>query len=265
MNVPHMEHSPCADSVLMTPQGRKKVAWQPNPLALLLAQVFFMIPVLFAMDRMTPLVFLAAGLINLFGIAGLSLRRFIKLVLPLSTLSFGLFFMNLLFPAEGINGLERAIAVFLRSFALISLSSGYILSVSPYDIIRALMQNWGLNYRLGFSLFAGWNTIPLLKRDIELAQKAQEIRSASAVRAKKGGISRLTRLPVTILSGAILHGERLSLSMAGRGLEETGERTFFHRVPWTGKDSLYVAGIGLAALLVWLALIRLGIFVFELG
>lgn len=264
MSDPRVTHSPCADSMQKPEQG-KKPAWQPNPLALLLAQLSLMVPVLFAMDRITPLVFLAAGLINLFGVAGLSFRRFIKLILPLSTLSFGLFFMNLLFPAEGINGLDRAIAVFLRSFTLICLSSGYILSVSPYDIIRALMQNWGLDYRLGFSLFAGWNTIPLLKRDIEIAQKAQEIRYAGTVRPRYSWRAKLTRLPVTILSGAILHGERLSLSMAGRGLEETRERTFFHGVPWTGNDSFYIAITGLASLLVWLTLIRSGIFVFELG
>ena len=235
--------------------------WKPNPLALLLAQLFLMLPVLFAMDKVTPLLFLVLGATNLFVVVGLSPRRFIKLVLPLSTLSFGLFFMNLLFPAEGVNGLDRAISVFLRSFSLISLSSGYILSVSPYDIIRALMQNWHLNYRFGFSLFAGWNTIPLLKRDIEIAQKAQEIRGAGQ---KKRRFS-LTKLPITILSGAILHGERLSLSMAGRGLEEARERTFIHAIPWTRKDSLYCIGMGITALLLWRVLIWQGIFVFELG
>lgn len=239
-----------------------KNKWKPNPLALLLAQVFLMIPVLFAMDKTTPLCFLTLGLINLFLVGGLNLYRFIRLVLPLSTLSFGLFFMNLLFPAAGINGLDRAISVFLRSFTLICLSSGYILSASPYDIIRALMQNWELNYRLGFSLFAGWNTIPLLKRDIAIAQTAQEIRLAGLGKKRKRSIS---RLPITILSGAILHGERLSLSMAGRGLDEAQNRTFIHQIAWTELDTVYHVGAGLAALMVWLVLIRQGVFIFELG
>lgn len=246
-----------------------KQPWKPNPLALLIAQLFLMLPVLFAIDRVTPLIYLGLGAINLFFVARLSLRRFINLVLPLSTLSFGLFFMNLLFPAEGVNGLERAVSVFLRSFTLISLSSGYILSVNPYDIIRALMQNWHMNYRFGFSLFAGWNTIPLLKRDIEIAQRAQEIRSAGRGGSRRRGKNKpsrsITRLPITILSGAILHGERLSLSMAGRGLEEARDRTFIHRIPWTKGDSLYCTITGIAALLLWLLLIRGGIFVFELG
>lgn len=253
--------------------------WKPNPLALLLAQLFLMLPVLFAMDKLTPFLYLALGAVNLFAVAELSPRRFSNLVLPLSTLSFGLFFMNLFFPAEGVNGLNRAISVFLRSFTLISLSSGYILAVSPYDIIRALMQNWHLNYRLGFSLFAGWNTIPLLKRDIEIAQMAQHIRSAglrgtgirgtSLGRGNKTGSRRhrapIIRLPVTILSGAILHGERISLSMAGRGLEEARERTFIRRIYWTRQDSLYCVVMGLAAFLLWWALIHLGSFIFELG
>jgi len=245
--------------------------WKPNPLALLLADLFLMVPVLFAMGKLTPLCSLALGIINLFTVARLELWPFIRLSLPLSTLSFGLFFMNLLFPAEGVNGLDRAIAVFLRSFALICLSSGYILSVNPYDIIRALMQNWHLNYRFGFSLFAGWNIIPLLKRDIEIAQKAQEIRLAGSrannTKRSRTIVSRLslTRLPITILSGAILHGERLSLSMAGRGLEEAQERTFIHRINWSWRDTLYDFAIGLAAGILWFALVTGGLFVFELG
>lgn len=247
--------------------------WKPNPLALLISQLSLMLPVLFALDRVTPLIYLGLGALNLFIIARLSPRRFIKLVLPLSILSFGLFFMNLLFPAEGINGLERAVSVFLRSFTLISLSSGYILSAHPYDIIRALMQNWHMNYRFGFALFAGWNTIPLLRRDIEIAQKAQEIRSAGIgatgrrgrAKSLRSGKTSITRLPVTILSGAILHGERLSLSMAGRGLEEAQNRTFIHSIAWTKTDTLYCIVTGTTALLLWLALIRGGVFVFELG
>ncbi|MFQ3547396.1 MAG: energy-coupling factor transporter transmembrane component T [Termitinemataceae bacterium] len=233
----------------------------PNPLSLLVVQLVLMVPVLFSFDKGTPLVFLCLGLVNLFWIARLDIRRFIRLVLPLSTLSFGLFFMNLLFPAEGINGLERGITIFLRSFTLICLSSGYILSISPYDLIRALMQNWHLSYRLGYSLFAGWNTIPLLRRDIELAQRAHEIRYAG-----RNGTSRsLTRLPITILSGAILHGERLSISMAGRGLDKAKNRSFLYRLPWTMLDTWYCILTALLVVMLWTLLILNGSFIFDLG
>lgn len=233
----------------------------PNPLALLLAQISLMIPVLLAIDPYTPLLFFVVGLANAVAVGKLRVGKFLKILLPLSSVSFSLFFMNLLFPAQGVNGLARGTAVFLRSFSLISLSTAYIAMVDPYDVIRALIQNWKLPYRIGYALFAGWNTIPLIRRDIELIQKAQDIRSAG----KKSKKIPPSRLPVTLLSGVILHGERLSLSMAARGLDTCEKRSFIVPVPWKRTDTVYVVLIVLTAAFLWIALIHFKVFTFELG
>jgi energy-coupling factor transport system permease protein len=233
----------------------------PNPLALLVAQVSLMVPVLLAIDPYTPLLFFAVGLVNAVVVGKLRLGKLLKILVPLSTVSLSLFFMNLLFPAQGINGLARGIAVFLRSFSLITLSTAYITMVSPYDVIRALMQNWNLPYRIGYALFAGWNTIPLIRRDIELIQKAQAIRKAGSVGRKIP----LSRLPITLLAGVILHGERLSLSMAARGLDTCGKRSFIVLVPWKRSDTVYDALMILVAAFLWITLIHFQVFTFELG
>lgn len=233
----------------------------PNALALLIAQVSLMVPVLLAIDPFTPIVFFAAGMMNAIAVGRIRMGKLLRILLPLSLVSCSLFFMNLLFPAKGINGLERGIAVFLRSFSLITLSTAYIVMVSPYDVIRALMQNWKLPYRIGYALFAGWNTIPLIRRDIELIQKAQDIRKAGS----SGRKIPLSRLPITLLAGVILHGERLSLSMAARGLDNCGERSFIVQIPWKKRDTAYGAAVILVTAILWITLIRLKLFAFELG
>jgi len=237
------------------------IPFVPNPLALLIAELSLMVPVLLAIDPYTPLVFFVMGLVNAVAVGKLRVIQFLKILVPLSTVSLSLFFMNLLFPAQGVNGLARGWAVFLRSFSLISLSTAYITMVSPYDVIRALMQNWRLPYRIGYALFAGWNTIPLIRRDIELIQKAQDIRSGG----QKSKKIPLSRLPVTLLSGIILHGERLSLSMAARGLDRCKKRSFVVLVPWKRSDTVYDILIILTAALWWILLIHFHVFTFELG
>ena len=166
----------------------------------------------------------------------------------------------MLFPQEGVNGLSRGISVFLRSLSLISLSVGYILVIDPYDLINTLMQQFGLPHRAGFALFAAWNAVPLLARDLRIIEKARAIRTGR----KRQGFKELSGTPVVLLSGAIRHGERVSLSMAARGIEAPGKRTFSRKSYWRKADTLLHCR-HLVSISVSSALVKYGHFVFELG
>ncbi len=233
-----------------------------NPLAILLVTVFLLIPVLLSLDPLTPAVFFLLGLINL-GVAGrrIRYRRFLRDTALLSTVGIGLFFLNLLFPAPGVDGLRRGSAVFLRSAALISLSVGYITLVDPYELTRALMQHLRLPPRIGFALFAGWNVIPLLQRDLRIIKKAQAIR----LTGKTGGSGAFLRAAVVLLAGAVRHGERVSLSMAARGIEGGGKRSFMRTTVWTWRDTLYCVAGFVLILLTTTGIITQGWFNLNLG
>jgi len=235
--------------------------YRRNPLAILLVTVFLLIPVLASFDPVTPVVFFILGMVNL-GIAGkINYITFLKTVFLLSTVGVGLFLLNFLFPAEGINGLHRGITVFLRSISLIGLSIGYIMIVNLYDLTRALMIHLHLPPRLGFALFAGWNVIPLLKRDIQIIKKAQEIRYIK----EKKDTKRFLRAAVVLLSGAVRHGERVSLSMASRGIEESQNRSFIRTTEWNIKDTMYcVLGFLVSGTAITVIVIS-GQFTFGLG
>lgn len=232
-----------------------------NPLAILLVTLFLLVPVLVAFDTTTPVVFFLLGMLNLAVAGRLNVRKYLLTVGVLSGVGVGLFLLNVLFPAKGVDGFQRGVAVFLRSTTLVSLSVGYILLVDPYDLIRSLMQNLKLPPRLGFALFAGWNVIPLLKRDLTLIRHTHAVRSGGVGKPFKGFLQGA----VTLLSGAVRHAERVSLSMAARGIDQASNRTFIKRIPWTWKDTVYCVswfGITLGALVL---LIRSGWFVFALS
>ncbi|MCX7786823.1 MAG: energy-coupling factor transporter transmembrane protein EcfT [Spirochaetes bacterium] len=232
-----------------------------NPLAILLVTLFLLIPVLLSFDPITPVVFFCLGIVNL-AIAGrVNIQKYLLTVGILSGVGVGLFLLNVLFPANGMNGFQRGVTVFLRSTTLVSLSVGYILLVDPYDLIRSLMQNLRLSPRIGFALFAGWNVIPLLKRDLEIIRHTHAVRFGGVGKPFKGFL----RGAVTLLSGAVRHGERVSLSMAARGIDEMNNRTFIKTIQWTWKDTIYCFmgfGVTVGA---FLLILQSGQFVFELG
>jgi len=232
-----------------------------NPLAALFVTVCLLAPVLLSTGYATPLAFLVLGLLNLRVLGDVKFRDYLKTLALLSLASVGLFALNVLAPAEGTNGPARGAAVFLRSVSLISLSVGFIFAVDPYELVRALMVRLGLPPRVGFALFAGWNTIPLLRRDLGIIEKAQALRYGT----RRRRIRDRTHTATALLAGAVRHGERVALSMAARGAEKAGPRTFLKDSPWTRRDTLYCAAGFLAAALTSALILALGLFDFDLG
>lgn len=232
-----------------------------NPLAALFVTVCLLAPVLLSTGYATPLAFLILGLINLRILGGVRYPDYFKTLSVLSLASAGLFVLNVLAPAEGVNGPARGAAVFLRSVSLISLSMGFIFAVDPYDLVRALMVRLGLAPRVGFALFAGWNTIPLLRRDLGIIEKAQALRYGTRRRRFRDR----THTATALLAGAVRHGERVALSMAARGADKPGPRTFLKDSPWTRGDTLYCAAGFLAAALTTALILSLGLYTFDLG
>lgn len=232
-----------------------------NPLAVLFVTVCLLAPVLFSTGYATPLAYLVLGIVNLGLLGGLDFPKYFRTLAVLSLVSLGLLALNVLFPAEGTDGVSRGIAVFLRSVSLISLSVGYIFVVDPYDLVRSLMIRLRLAPRIGFALFAGWNTIPLLRRDLGIIEKAQALRYGT----RKRRIRDRTHTATALLAGAVRHGERVALSMAARGADNPGPRTFLKDSPWTRGDTLYCAGGFLASALTTACILSLGLFTFHLG
>ena len=233
-----------------------------NPLAVLAVTLGLLAPALVSFDHPTPLVFMGLALFNLFALGRVRLGRAAAVLGPLSLLPFGLLALNLLFHREGFAaGLRLGSVLFLRAEALIVISMSFALLVRPLELVNALMQQLGMPARIGYSIYAGWNALPLLRRDMAVIGRAHAIRSGG----RKRGPRELPRSAVTLLAGAVRHAERLSLSMSARGLEQAGPRSFYRESRWTAADTAYSAAGCLLAAAAFLVLLSNGAFIFDLG
>jgi energy-coupling factor transport system permease protein len=246
-----------------------------SPVARLVVVFVEIVPVILSFDPITPLPFLALALVHMILLGRAPLRRIWQVLVPLAVLPLGLFLLNLFFtsPAPGDTfrevwfltvrerGLQRAAALGLRSLALIALSVGYLLTTDPLDLVNALMQQVRLSPRIGYSLYVAWNTIPFLREDLRRIEAAHRIR----LRGRPRRLGEALPAAVTLLTGAIRHAERASLSMLARGLENEGERTYLVTMKWRPVDTLYVVIFSVVTGAIFSALIKLDLFVFGLG
>lgn len=212
------------------------------------------LPILMSLDPWTPPVFL--------GLAALLLLarrpdRWWALLAALTgalVLAWWVFLTNLLWTTAG-HSPERSVFLAVRAWALTGTSACFALGIRAPDLLNEAMQLAGLPARVGFALSTALNVLPRL---------VEEQKHLGAVhRVRLGGRSSPVLVQaVTLLARAIRTGERAALSLAARGLENPGPRTWFRPVSWTAKDTFVATGgLGFCAA-VFLTLAITGLFRF---
>jgi energy-coupling factor transport system permease protein len=253
------------------------VSSRVNPLAALAGSAFLCVPPLVSFDRVTPWIAVALGIPVLCLCLRPKLSVWSKLALPLLAVSIGAGISNLLFavPKTGTSprylgwgifaisefSVDRCLAVSARTLALTVIMTLTTVSMSPLDLVRAMMQNLGLSPRWGFSFFAGMNIVPALGTELEMLKSTRKIRLAGRRESLADSLS----LPVFLLAGAIRKAERISVSMTVRGIETAGRRTFLVQCPWKARDTLYVALCAAVSAVVLFASLYFGFFHYDLG
>ena len=193
----------------------------------------------------------------------------------LVSLPVGLFFLNLLFYPDNSGKaifnllghtityfvLTRAFIVFLRSIALIYVSIAYLIATEPSDLVSSLMQQLHLSPRIGFAIYAAWNTVPHLKKNFSRIKHTHEIRRGG----ERSSFSDLLQIMSALIIGSIRHAERISISMSVRGIENARERSFIRENKWSPYDTVYVTAYMVLAISVLVLLTVKKLFVFGLG
>ncbi len=246
-----------------------------SPVGHLTTVLLWIVPVFLSFDPVTPLLFLALSIAALFLLGRVRLLRFARLVLPLLLLPVGLFVLNLLFTdtaghpgtvnvlgvAVSSYALHRALIVAIRSTALIEISVGYLLVAEPLDLVNSLMQQLRLSPRVGFSIYVAWNTIPRMRADLARIRSIHRVR----LHGRERRFADIVPTAVSLLSGAIRHAQRASISMAVRGLESDAPRTFLRESQWRSRDTLYLAANAAVTAGLFVLSVANGWFVFGLG
>lgn len=209
------------------------------------ALVFFFLnalclfPVLLSLDPWTPPFFLALASALL-----LIQRpdRWWALLAALAgalVLAWWVYWTNVLWTVGG-NAVERSIFLGVRAWALTGISAAFALGIRTNDLLNEAMQLAGLPPRVGFALYTALNILP------RMLDEQKHVGAVHRVRLGGRPSSPLVQA-VTLLARAIRSGERSALSLAARGLEGPGPRTWYRPVAWTSTDAwTLVVGSGVA-------------------
>lgn len=242
-----------------------------NPLSKLLVSLPLMVFMLLTTEPWTPLAFIALTIIILFALGQVPLSRFMRILSPMLLLVlFFLLFYPFMIRASLVNdtpllfqvgpvtvyqgGIYHGFTTGLRVLALLLLSLPFSLTTDSADFLRALVQQWRLPYRLGYSTLAAFRFVPMLQTEMAVIQAAQRVRGVNGVHGLRGGLERMRRYAVPLLATAIRQAERSALAMEGRAFGAFADRTYFRKMTFLRADWFFVAGMWALSLLIVLGL-----------
>jgi energy-coupling factor transport system permease protein len=248
-----------------------------NPLAKLAAPLPVMIALLFTRDIATPLTFSVLVLALLLVGTRLSARAIAILLIgtPLGVVLLGVTFGVWVDPAR-IEGTGAAasivlveigewrftlaaylvgIATALRVAALVLLSLIPGLSTTGPELVRALVQNLRVPYRLGYTALAALRFVPRFGRELEVIRAAHRVRGTDRGRGPVTAVRRSISYAIPLLASAIRHAERVALAMDARAFGAHPTRTERIVSRWRVRDTAFVVVFwAVSAAIVWLGL-----------
>lgn len=235
----------------------RKFLYGLNPLAKLAAPLPAMVLLVFARDLATPLTFIALAYLVLLVGTRVSARLALLLViaLPLGALLIGLG-MSLWTDASRIDtsvavitiggwtlyggALEVGMATGVRLAAIIALALIAGLTTTGPDLVRSLVQQLRVPYRVGYTALAAFRFVPRFGYELEVIRQAHRVRGSHGGRGPFAAIARWWGYIVPLLAGAIRHAERVALAMDARAFGAHPDRTERHLVPWRTRDTAFL-------------------------
>ena len=242
------------------PQGRFLYAL--NPLAKLVAPLPAIVALLFTRGLAIPTVLIVLSLIVLLIGARLRARSVVLLLVGLPVLvavlgvSFGVWVdPSRLAPGSPgasvvlieVGGWEFTLAAYLvglatalRIAALLVLSLVAGLTTTGPELVRALVQNLRIPYRIGYTALAALRFVPRFGHELEVIRAAQRVRGLDHGHGPIAAVRRTLAVAIPLLAGAIRHAERVALAMDARAFGAHATRTERIISRWRARDTAFV-------------------------
>lgn len=245
-----------------------------NPLAKLAAPLPAMLLVLVTRDLATPLAFVVLALGLLLVGARLTAPTLLALLLgtPLAVAVLGVTFGVWIDPARlddtsaaasvvlvqvgewrfTLAAYLAGVATALRIAAIVLLSLLAGLTTTGPELVRALVQNLRVPYRLGYTALAAMRFVPRFRHELEVIRAAHRVRGIDAGRGPIAAARRGISYAIPLLASAIRHAERVALAMEARAFGAHASRTERTISRWRLRDTVFVALFWLASIaIVW--------------
>ncbi|AZC12917.1 energy-coupling factor transporter transmembrane component T [Microbacterium sp. ABRD28] len=251
---------PYADRVEASPL---RFLYGINPLASLLAPAPAMIGLVFVRDAATPAAFLAlAYAVLLVGVRFTPRLVGFLVAIPAFAAVLALSFALWTDPERVDHSvavwrigdwtlyggaLEVGAATGMRIAAIVSLALIAGLSVTGPDLVRAMVQQLRVPYRIAYTALAAFRFVPRFGYELEVIRQAHRVRGAHGGRGPFAAARRWIGYVVPLLAGAIRHAERVALAMDSRAFGAYPDRTERHLVPWRARDTVFTLAFWVAS------------------
>lgn len=249
-----------------------------NPIAKLVAPLPAMILIVFTRDHATPLAFVVLALVLL--LVGARLRAAVVAALVVGTVV-GVAVLGATFGvwvdpsrvddttaaasvalmqvgdwrftlAAYLIGLATALRV--AAIVLLSLIAG--LTTTGPELVRALVQNLRVPYRVGYTALAALRFVPRFRHELDVIRAAHRVRGIDTGRGPVDAVRRFISYSIPLLASAIRHAERVALAMEARAFGAHDTRTERILSRWQLRDTVFVAAFWLATVaIVWAGLL----------
>ena len=229
-----------------------------NPLSKIAAPLPAMALLLFTRDIATPLIFCVVTLVMLVIGAHLRARTLLvllvgmPLIVAVMSVSFGIWTdparvgdSPVLIEAGpvlftvGAWLVGLATALRLTAIVLLALVGG-LTSTGP-DLVRSLVQQLRVPYRLGYTALAAFRFVPRFRHELDVIRQAHRVRGISDGRGPIAWVARTAGYVVPLLAGAIRHAERVALAMDSRAFGAHSTRTERYTIAFRARDWVFIA------------------------
>ena len=236
-----------------------------HPLPKLVICLTWIVMAILVFDAYFQLAAILISLVALIAVEKKSPLMVLSLMVPFALFGFGFLTTSVLFRVDSDFALYAAkqspfasqafsagIVLFLRAIACGMISAVFVLTTDPGHFVKALMADWKLSPRIGYSLFSALQLVP------DLASELRQIRIARAMKKGKPPSTFLyppefVTLFIPLLAYAIRRAGRAAIAMESRGLGAKAARTVV-AAPRLGRRDIIFVGIALGLLviaLVW--------------
>lgn len=132
------------------------------------------------------------------------------------------------------------LATALRIAALLVLSLIAGLTTTGPELVRALVQNLRVPYRIGYTALAALRFVPRFGHELEVIRAAHRVRGIDRGRGPVAAVRRTLTLAIPLLASAIRHAERVALAMDARAFGAHPTRTERTLSRWRARDTVFV-------------------------
>jgi energy-coupling factor transport system permease protein len=224
-----------------------------HPLPKLVICLLWMVTAILVFDARFQIAAILICVAVLIGLERRSPLLILGLMVPFALFGFGFLTTSVLFRADSDFALHVArqspfasqafsagIVLFLRAIACGMVSAVFVLTTDPGLFIKALMADWRLSPRIGYSLFSALQLTP------DLAAELRQIRIARAMKRGRPPSyfihpGEIVTLFIPLLAFAIRRAGRAAVAMESRGLGADGVRTILGAPRLRRRDAVFAA------------------------